>query len=125
VILTNNHKNVEYLNKKINMKNVVKKSFLLGVLLTFCGVMAFAKDPSATLDVATEAGSNAFYSLDAVPDIKNLNWVGYNSTGSGSGGCITASHWKLSSSRTLTFKVKNCEKVWVNAYFSKDATTQL
>lgn len=107
------------------MKNVVKKSFLLGVLLTFCGVMAFAKDPSATLDVATEAGSNAFYSLDAVPDIKNLNWVGYNSTGSGSGGCITASHWKLSSSRTLTFKVKNCEKVWVNAYFSKDATTQL
>lgn len=107
------------------MKNVVEKSFLLGVLLTFCGVMAFAKDPSATLDVATEAGSNAFYSLDAVPDIKNLNWVGYNSTGSGSGGCITASHWKLSSSRTLTFKVKNCEKVWVNAYFSKDATTQL
>ena len=106
-------------------KNVIKKSLLLGVLLTFCSVMAFAKDPTTTLDVAKEAGSNAFYSLDALPSIKNLNWVGYNSTGSGSGGCISASHWKLSSSRTLTFKVKNCEKVWVNAYFSKDATTKL
>jgi len=106
-------------------KNVIKKSLLLGVLLTFCSVLAFAKDPTTTLDVATEAGSNAFYSLDALPSIKNLDWVGYNSTGSGSGGCISASHWKLSSSRTLTFKVKNCEKVWVNAYFSKDATTKL
>ena len=106
-------------------KNNVKKYPLLGALLLFCGMFAFAKDPSATLDVANEAGSNAFYSLDAVPDIKNLNWVGYNSTGSGSGGCITESHWKLSNSRTLTFKVKNCEKVWVNAYFSKDATTNL
>ena len=106
-------------------KNNVKKYPLLGALLLFCSMFAFAKDPSATLDVANEAGSNAFYSLDAVPNIKNLNWVGYNSTGSGSGGCITESHWKLSSSRTLTFKVKNCEKVWVNAYFSKDATTNL
>jgi len=106
-------------------KNVIKKSLLLGVLLTFCSVLAFAKDPTTTLDVATEAGSNAFYSLDALPSIKNLDWVGYNSTGSGSGGCISESHWKLSSSRTLTFKVKNCEKVWVNAYFSKDATTKL
>lgn len=106
-------------------KNEIKKSLLLGVLLTFCSVMAFAKDPTTTLDVAKEAGSNAFYSLDALPSIKNLDWVGYNSTGSGSGGCISESHWKLSSSRTLTFKVKNCEKVWVNAYFSKDATTKL
>ena len=79
-------------------KNNVKKYPLLGALLLFCGMFAFAKDPSATLDVANEAGSNAFYSLDAVPDIKNLNWVGYNSTGSGSGGCITESHWKLSNS---------------------------
>lgn len=106
-------------------KNNVKKYPLLGALLLFCSMFAFAKDPSATLDVANEAGSNAFYSLDAVPNIKNLNWVGYNNTGSGSGGCITESHWKLSKSRTLTFKVKNCEKVWVNAYFSKDATTNL
>lgn len=107
------------------MRNIFKKSLLLGILVVFCGAFSFAKDPSATFDIADAAGSKEFYSLDAVPNIKNLDWVGYNSTGSGNGGCISESHWKLNNSRTLTFKVKNCEKVWVNAYFSKDATTKL
>ena len=106
------------------MTNTFKKSLLL-VAFILCSVAGFAKDPSSTLDVANEAGSNAYYSLDALPAIKDLAWVGYNSTGSGSGGCISETHWKLNSSRTITFKVKNCEKVWVNAYFSKDATTEL
>jgi len=107
------------------MTNTFKKSFLLLALMVVCGSYGFAKDPSATLDVAARAGSNAYYTVDPVPGIKDSTWVGYNSTGSGSGGCVTASHWKLSSSRTITFKVKNCDKVWVNSYFSKDATTQL
>ena len=107
------------------MTNTFKKSFLLLALMVVCGSYGFAKDPSATLDVAARAGSNAYYTVDPVPGIKDSTWVGYSSTGSGNGGCVTASHWKLSSSRTITFKVKNCDKVWVNSYFSKDATTQL
>ena len=85
-----------------------------------------AKEPTGTLDVSARAGSNAFYSIDALPTIKDSAWVGYNSTGSGNGGCVSVSHWKLSSSRTITFKVKNCSKVAaIDPYFAKDATVNL
>ena len=107
------------------MINTFKKS-LFFVAACLLASTVWAKDPTTVLDVSTEAASNAYYSLDALPSIKDLTWVGYNSTGSGSGGCISASHWKLSNSRTLTFKVKNCSKVEaVDSYFSKDATTNL
>lgn len=113
------------------MKNIALKSFLVLALfsVSLSGMAestASGKTPTATLDINDAAGSSAYYVLDAVPNIKNLDWVGYNNTGSGSGGCISASHWKLSSSRTITFKVKNCSKVEaVDSYFSKDATENL
>ena len=107
------------------MTNTFKKSFTLIVLMTASTLLVLAKDPTTTLDVAAKAGSADYYTLDAVPNIKDSTWVGYNSTGSGSGGCITASHWKLSNSRTINFKIKNCQKIEVNAYFTKDATTNL
>lgn len=107
------------------MRNIFKSLFIATVTLLNIPLLA-AKDPSSTLDIKEAAAGSAYYTLDAVPEIKNLDWVGYNSTGSGSGGCVTTSHWKLSNSRTLTFKVKNCTKIEAkDAYFSKDATTVL
>ena len=107
------------------MRNILKSLFIATVTLLSVTSLA-AKDPSSTLDIKDAAAGNTYYTLDATPDIKNLDWVGYNSTGSGTGGCVTESHWKLSSSRTLTFKVKNCTKIEAkDAYFSKDATTEL
>ena len=107
------------------MRNILKSLFIATVTLLSVTSLA-AKDPSSTLDIKDAAAGNTYYTLDATPDIKNLDWVGYNSTGSGNGGCVTESHWKLSSSRTLTFKVKNCTKIEAkDAYFSKDATTEL
>lgn len=107
------------------MRNILKSLFIATVTLLNVSLLA-AKDPSSTLDVKEAAGGSTYYTLDAVPDIKNLDWVGYNSTGSGNGGCVTVSHWKLSNSRTITFIVRNCTKIEAkDAYFSKDATTEL
>lgn len=100
------------------------KLIALAFAALVCG-STWAKDPSASLDVETAAGENDYYQLEAIPDIKNLDYVGYNSTGSGSGSILSGSRWKLSSSRTITFKVKNCGKFEMQNEFTKDATTKV
>lgn len=105
----------------------MKKLFTLAaaMLMTF-GL--YAADPTTTLDVAEAAGSEDYVSanLDANTP-KSLTYCGYNSSGSGSNSAFMegTNRWKLSSSRTISFKVSNCDSVALNAYFTKDNTTTL
>ncbi len=100
-------------------------TFAAAMLMTF-GL--YAADPTTTLDVAEAAGSDDYVSanLDANTP-KSLTYCGYNSSGSGSNSAFMegTSRWKLSSSRTISFKVSNCDSVALNAYFTKDNTTTL
>ncbi len=99
------------------------KLFAMAVAAIFASSIS-AKDPSAALDVA-EVASGDYYETECVPDIKNLDWVGYNSTGSGTGSILSGTRWKLNNSRTITFKVKNCGAVELQVEFAKDATTSV
>lgn len=105
----------------------MKKIFTLAaaVLASFS---LWAADPTSTLDVAEAAGTNEYVSanLDANTP-KSLTYCGYNSSGSGSytGFLEGTSRWKLSSSRTISFKVQNCDSVALQCQFTKDATTSV
>jgi len=100
------------------------KLFALALMSLVAG-SSYAKDATAALNVADSIGTGNYYELDCVPDIKKMDFVGYNSTGSGTGSTITVSHWKLSSSRTISFKVVNCGKIEMQNEFTKDATITL
>ena len=106
----------------------MKKIFTLAaaVLASFS---LWAADPTSTLDVAEAAGTNEYYQVTLDANIKNTaTYFGYNSSGSGSSsGCLkeegfTASMWKINSSRTVSFKVQNCSKIFLYGEFLKDAT---
>ena len=105
----------------------MKKIFTLAaaVLASFS---LWAADPTSTLDVAEAAGTNEYVSanLDANTP-KSLTYCGYNNSGSGSytGFLEGTSRWKLSSSRTISFKVQNCDSVALQCQFTKDATTSV
>lgn len=105
----------------------MKKIFTLAaaVLASFS---LWAADPTSTLDVAEAAGTNEYVSanLDANTP-KSLTYCGYNSSGSGSltGFLEGSSRWKLNSSRTISFKVQNCDSVALQCQFTKDATTSV
>lgn len=105
----------------------MKKIFTLAaaVLASFS---LWAADPTSTLDVAEAAGTNEYVSanLDANTP-KSLTYCGFNGSGSGSytGFLEGTSRWKLSSSRTISFKVQNCDSVALQCQFTKDATTSV
>ena len=106
----------------------MKKLFTLAVAV-LASWSLWAADPSETLDVAEAASTNDYYQVTLDANVKNTaKFFGYNSSGSGSSsGCLkeegyTASMWKINSSRTVTFKVKNCSKIFLYGEFLKDAT---
>lgn len=106
----------------------MKKLFTLAVAV-LASFSLWAADPSETLDVAEAASTNDYYQVTLDANVKNTaKFFGYNSSGSGSStGCLkeegyTASMWKINSSRTVTFKVKNCSKIFLYGEFLKDAT---
>ena len=106
----------------------MKKIFTLAAAL-LASFSLWAADPTTTLDVAEAAGVNEYYQVTLDANIKNTaTYFGYNSSGSGSSsGCLkeegfTASMWKINSSRTVSFKVQNCSKIFLYGEFLKDAT---
>ena len=92
------------------------------------GLWAISGSPTSTLDVLTAAGTNPPDTIDLDANTpKTPTYIGYNSSGSGSqdGFRDKTSRWKLSSSRTISFKVQNCDSVALQVYFTKDATTSV